>query len=51
MEHVQLNQEIDDVHQCATDFLAVTTDSDVIFYQANTEPENNCHVKASFKCD
>lgn len=51
MEHIQLNLEIDDVHQCVTDFLSVTTESDVIFYQAKTEPEKNCQVKASLKCD
>ncbi|XP_063709207.1 uncharacterized protein LOC134837752 [Culicoides brevitarsis] len=51
MQHVKLHQEVDQVHECAKDFLAVTTESDVLFYQAKTEPESTCVVKASFKCD
>lgn len=51
MKHVQLNQEIDDIHECVTNFLCVTTETDVIFYQAKTEPEKNCQVKANLKCD
>lgn len=51
MEHVQLPQEIDDVHQCSTSFLCVTTDTDLIFYQAKTEPEKHCEIKTNLKCD
>uniref|UniRef100_A0A336KZZ1 CSON002090 protein n=1 Tax=Culicoides sonorensis TaxID=179676 RepID=A0A336KZZ1_CULSO len=47
MEHVTLNVEKDSIHECSKEYLCVTTGSDLIFYEAETEPEKKCHLKAS----
>ena len=51
MQNIKLSYEDDAIYRCATNYLMVTTENEVIFYEAKTEPTNVCELKADIKCD
>lgn len=51
MQNIKLSYEDDAIYRCATNYLMVTTENEVIFYEAKTEPQNICELKADIKCD